>query len=55
MRVASLDGGWLEIWDAELPRAAYPLFHALRERAQWIRLRFQEAGLPLADPVPPAS
>lgn len=54
MRVASIGEGLLEIWDAELPRAQYPLFHALRERAAWIRGRLAAARIPVSDLATPS-
>jgi len=49
VRVASIGGGLIAIWDAELPRAQYPLFHALNERAAWIRNRLVAARIPVSD------
>ena len=54
MRVASIGDGLIEIWDAELPRDQYPLFHEMRARANWIANRLLEAGIPITDPGPPS-
>jgi hypothetical protein len=53
VRVASIGEGLIDIWDAELPREQYPLFHALRAQAAWIRARLLEARIPITDPGPP--
>ena len=53
MRVASIGEGLIEIWDAELPRDQYPLFHELRARANWVAARLLEARVPITDPAAP--
>ncbi len=53
MRVASIGEGLIEIWDAELPREQYPLFHELRARANWIREHLLAARIPVSDPAAP--
>ena len=53
MRVASIGEGLIEIWDAQLPRDQYPLFHELRARTSWVAARLSEARIPITDPGPP--
>ena len=53
MRVAFIGGGGVEIWDADLPREQYPLFHELRDRAKWVGARLIEARVPVTDPAAP--